>query len=143
MPEPPRRESQGLACCSAARLAAGVPRNVLVCLAVWMSFSARSTADKAAVIVPPIAAFVACGFEHSIANLFFLPYGLMIKSLAGAEFWASIRQTAADYPQLTLAGAVHNVVIATLGNIVGGSLMVGAIYWLLYLRKRPQPAADR
>jgi formate/nitrite transporter len=110
--------------------------NVLVCLAVWMSFGARSTADKVAVIVPPIAAFVAAGFEHSIANLFLLPYGLAIKAWAAPEFWAAIGQAPADYPQLTLANVIHNVAVSTVGNLVGGSLMVGAVYWFVYLRKR-------
>jgi len=117
--------------------------NVLVCLAVWMSFSARSAADKVAVIVPPIAAFVACGFEHSIANLFFLPYGLAIKLWAGPGFWTSIQQGPATYAQLTLPSAIHNIAVATLGNIIGGSLMVGAIYWLLYMRRRPELAASQ
>lgn len=110
--------------------------NVLVCLAVWMSFGARSMTDKVMVIVPPVAAFVAAGFEHSIANLYLLPYGLAIKSWAGPEFWAAIGQGAAAYPQLTASGVLHNIVIATLGNFVGGSLMVGAVYWFVYLRRR-------
>ena len=110
--------------------------NVLVCLAVWMSFSARTAADKVVVIVPPVAAFVAAGFEHSIANLFFLPYGLAIKSWAPTDFWISIGKNAADYPTLTAAGALHNIVVSTAGNLVGGSLMVGAVYWFLYLRGR-------
>ncbi len=110
--------------------------NVLVCLAVWMSFGARSAGDKAIVIVPPIAAFVAAGFEHSIANLYFLPYGLAIKFWAGTEFWAAIGGSAGDYASLTLNGAVHNVAVATVGNLVGGSLMVGAVYWFVYLRPR-------
>lgn len=110
--------------------------NVLVCLAVWMSFGARSASDKVMVIVPPIAAFVAAGFEHSIANLYFLPYGLAIKAWAGTDFWTAIGQNAAAYPGLTLAGAFHNIVVATIGNLVGGSLMVGAVYWFVYLRHR-------
>lgn len=110
--------------------------NVLVCLAVWMSFAARSAADKVAVIVPPVAAFVAAGFEHSIANLYLVPYGLMIKWLAAPEFWVVIGATAADFPNLTLGGAVHNVAVATLGNLIGGSLLVGAVYWFVYLRPR-------
>jgi formate transporter len=110
--------------------------NVLVCLAVWMSFGARSTTDKVMVIVPPIAAFVAAGFEHSIANVYLLPYGLAIKAWAGPDFWSAIGQTAADYPALTAAGALHNIVVATIGNLVGGSLMVGAVYWFVYLRRR-------
>ena len=110
--------------------------NVLVCLAVWMSFGARSMTDKVMVIVPPIAAFVAAGFEHSIANLYLLPYGLAIKAWVGPEFWASIGQMAGAYPALTAGGALHNIVVATIGNLVGGSLMVGAVYWFVYLRKR-------
>jgi formate transporter len=110
--------------------------NVLVCLAVWMSFGARSTTDKVMVIVPPIAAFVAAGFEHSIANLYFLPYGLAIKAWAGPEFWTAIGQSAADYPALTAGAAVHNITVATLGNLVGGSLMVGGVYWFVHLRRR-------
>ncbi len=114
--------------------------NVLVCLAVWMSFGARSVTDKVLVIVPPIAAFVAAGFEHSIANLYFLPYALAIKAWAPAEFWSAIGQTAAAYPALTLGATVHNVAVSTVGNLVGGSLMVGAVYWFVYLRRRPRAA---
>ncbi len=111
--------------------------NVLVCLAVWMSFGARSVADKVLVIVPPIAAFVAAGFEHSIANLYFLPYALAIKAWAPPEFWAAIGQSALAYADLTPAAAVHNIAVATIGNLIGGSLMVGAVYWFVYLRRRP------
>jgi formate/nitrite transporter len=110
--------------------------NVLVCLSVWMSFGARSATDKVMVIVPPVAAFVAAGFEHSIANLYLLPYALAIKTWAGPEFWTSIGQDSAAYPDLTALGVLHNVVVASIGNLVGGSLMVGAIYWFVYLRRR-------
>jgi len=110
--------------------------NVLVCLAVWMSFGARSTTDKVMVIIPPVAAFVAAGFEHSIANLYLLPYGLAIKTWAGAEFWAGIGQAASAFPELTMSAAVHNIAVATVGNLIGGSLMVGAVYWFVYLRHR-------
>ncbi|MBX9773591.1 MAG: formate/nitrite transporter family protein [Xanthobacteraceae bacterium] len=109
--------------------------NVLVCLAVWMSFAARSTTDKVVVIVPPIAAFVAAGFEHSIANLYLLPYGLAIKAWAGAGFFAAVGQDVA-WPALTVGNVLHNIVVATIGNLVGGSLMVGAVYWFIYLRRR-------
>jgi formate transporter len=111
--------------------------NVLVCLAVWMSFGGRSVTDKVTVIIPPIAAFVAAGFEHSIANMYLLPYALAIKSWAGPEFWTGIRQAPTAYAGLTAGAALHNIVIATLGNLVGGSLMVGAVYWFIYLRRRP------
>jgi formate transporter len=111
--------------------------NVLVCLAVWMSFGARTTTDKVMVIVPPIAAFVAAGFEHSIANVYLLPYALAVKAWAAPEFWTALGLDAgAAYPDLTVGRALHNIVAATLGNLVGGSLMVGAVYWLVYLRRR-------
>jgi len=110
--------------------------NVLVCLAVWMSFGARSAADKVLVIVPPVAAFVAAGFEHSVANLYFLPYALAVKHWAGPEFWTAIGGSAMDYAALDLAGAAHNIVVATIGNLIGGSLLVGAVYWFVYLRRR-------
>ena len=112
--------------------------NVLVCLAVWMSFGAQTAAGKVMVIVPPVTAFVAAGFEHSIANLYLLPYALAIKAWAGPEFWIAIGQDATAYPALTAANAVHNIVVATAGNLVGGSLMVGAVYWFLYLRGQPR-----
>jgi formate/nitrite transporter len=110
--------------------------NVLVCLAVWMSFGARSTTDKVVVIVPPIAAFVAAGFEHSIANLYFLPYALAVKAWAGPGFWAAIGSGAGAYADLTALAALRNIAVATLGNLIGGSLMVGAVYWFVFLRRR-------
>lgn len=110
--------------------------NVLVCLAVWMSFGARSLTDKVLAIVPPVTAFVAAGLEHSIANLYFFGYGLAVKAWAGAAFWDGIGQSAEDYPALTAMGALHNIVISTIGNLLGGSLMVGAVYWFVYLRPR-------
>jgi formate/nitrite transporter len=110
--------------------------NVLVCLAVWMSFGARSTTDKVMVIVPPVTAFVAAGFEHSIANLYFLPYALAIKAGASADFWSAVGQTANDYAAVAPGAVAHNIIVATIGNLIGGSLMVGAVYWLVYLRQR-------
>lgn len=110
--------------------------NVLVCLAVWMSFGARSVGDKVMVIVPPIAAFVAAGFEHSVANLYFLPYALAVKHWAGPEFWTAIGGSATDYAALDFAAAAHNIIVATIGNLIGGSLLVGAVYWFVYLRRR-------
>lgn len=110
--------------------------NVLVCLAVWMSFGARSLADKVLVIVPPVTAFVAAGFEHSIANMYLLPYALAIKAWAEPGFWTALGQNAAAYAGLTLGDALHNIAVATIGNLVGGSLMVGAVYWFVYLRPR-------
>lgn len=109
--------------------------NALVCLAVWMCYAARTTVDRVVTIVPPIAAFVASGFEHSIANVYFIPVALFIKVGAPESFWQAIRRTPADFPNLTWGGFIANLVPVTLGNIIGGSVMVAAVYWFVYLRK--------
>jgi formate transporter len=114
----------------------GVLCNALVCLAVWLSFSARTTIDKVAVIVPPIAAFVAAGFEHSIANMYFIPVALLIKDFAPESFWALAGASASDYEALTWGGFARNLLPVTLGNILGGSVLVGVVYWFIYLRPR-------
>jgi formate transporter len=114
----------------------GIMCNALVCLAVWMCFSARTTVDRVVIIIPPITAFVAAGFEHSIANVYFIPMGLFIKLGAPDAFWASIGRTAADFPSLTWTSFfVRNLLPVTIGNIIGGSVMVAAVYWFVYLRK--------
>jgi formate transporter len=117
-------------------LVLGILCNGLVCLAVWLSYSCRSTADKILAIVPPIAAFVAAGFEHSIANMYFIPIGLFIKSAAPESFWSDIGKSAADYPNLTWERfLIGNLLPVTLGNIIGGAVLVGAVYWFVYLRR--------
>jgi formate transporter FocA len=114
----------------------GILCNALVCLAVWLSYSGRSTADKIFAIVPPITAFVAAGFEHSVANMYFIPIGLFIKAGAPDSFWSAIGKTAGDYPDLTWDRFfVNNLLPVTLGNIIGGALLVGAVYWFVYLRR--------
>ena len=110
--------------------------NVLVCLAVWMTLSARSTVDKVVVIIPAVTAFVAAGFEHSIANAFIFPYALLVKEHAPAEFWSLIARDPSSLTALTWANAGWNVFVATVGNLLGGSLLVGGVYWLIYLRRR-------
>ncbi len=114
----------------------GVLCNVLVCLAVWLSYSARSATDKVLAVVPPITAFVAAGFEHSIANMYFLPTALMIKSWAPEAFWQTIAATPADFATVTFAATVANLIPVTIGNIIGGGVLVGGVYWFVYLRKR-------
>ena len=85
----------------------------------------------------PITAFVAAGFEHSVANMYFVPIGLLIRGGAPADFWAAIGRSAADYPSVTWSAFVTgNLIPVTLGNIVGGGVLVGAVYWFVYLRKR-------
>jgi formate transporter len=119
----------------------GIFCNALVCLAVWLCMSARTTTDRVMAIVPPITAFVAAGFEHSIANMYFIPIGLFIKAGAPAEFWAAIGKTAADFPKITWSNFfVANLLPVTIGNIIGGAVMVGLVYWSIYLRRTTQPA---
>ncbi len=116
-------------------IALGIMCNALVCLAVWMCFSARSTTDKILAILFPITAFVAAGFEHSVANMYFIPMGLLIKSTAGADFWLAAGKTAADYANLTWgAFLIKNLLPVTIGNIIGGVGFVGLVYWFTYLR---------
>jgi formate transporter len=118
-------------------IALGIMCNALVCLAVWMTFSARSTIDKIWAIIFPISAFVAAGFEHSIANMYFIPMGLAIKQFAGNEFWELIGKTPADYATLTWQTFfVNNLLPVTIGNIIGGAIFVAAIYWLIFLRPK-------
>ena len=119
----------------------GIMCNALVCLAVWMCFSARTNVDRVVTAVPPVAAFAAAGFEHCIANIYFIPFGLFIKAGAPESFWKSVNKTAADFPDLTWSNFVSNLVPVTAGNIVGGSIMVAAAYWFVYLRNRPADAA--
>ncbi len=114
----------------------GILCNVLVCLAVWLSYSGRTTADKMLAVIPPITAFVACSFEHSIANMYFIPVGLFIKSWASDSFWNQIGKAASDYPALSWGHFwTANLVPVTLGNIIGGAVLVGIVYWFVYLRK--------
>ena len=104
--------------------ARGILCNVLVCLAVWLCMGARSVADKILAIVFPITAFVACGFEHSVANMFFLPLGIALAQAGSAP--------------LSMVDAVTNLILVTLGNIVGGTVLVALVYWFVYLRTDPQ-----
>lgn len=123
-------------------IALGIMCNALVCLAVWLCFSARSTTDRILAIIPPITAFVAAGFEHSIANMYFIPIGLFVKAGAPESFWTTIHKTAGDFANLTWDRFfINNLLPVTIGNIIGGAIMVGAVYWFIYLRQsRAAPA---
>jgi formate transporter len=115
----------------------GILCNALVCLAVWLCYSARSTVDKIASIVFPISAFVACGFEHCVANMYFIPYALLVKAYAPASFWAAAGLDPSKYAGLTWeAFFINNLIPVTLGNIIGGAGLVGLFFWLVYLRGR-------
>jgi formate transporter len=96
----------------------GILCNALVCMAVWLAIGARSVTDKILAIVFPITAFVTMGFEHSIANWFFLPFGYLLDT----------------HDAISISGAIRNLVASTLGNIVGGTLLVSGVYWVAYLR---------
>ncbi len=114
----------------------GVLCNTLICLVVWLTYSTRTSGGKVVVTLLPVSAFVASGFEHCVANMYFFPHALLIKSGAGDSFWQAIGKTPADYPMLTWdAFLIANLVPVTLGNIVGGTVLVGAVYWFIYLRR--------
>lgn len=104
--------------------ARGILCNVLVCLAVWLCMGARSVTDKILAIIFPISAFVACGFEHSVANMYFLPIGMML--------------AASTATPIALAGVVNNLLLVTIGNIIGGTILVAFVYWSVYLRSDVQ-----
>ncbi|MGQ9683943.1 MAG: formate/nitrite transporter family protein [Anaerolineae bacterium] len=118
-------------------LALGILCNALVCLAVWLCYSARTTSDKILAIIFPITAFVAAGFEHSIANMYLIPLGLLIKTF-DPGFVAGLQAagTTGALEHLTFANMwLRNLLPVTLGNIIGGAGLVGLVYWFLYLRK--------
>jgi formate transporter FocA len=113
----------------------GIFCNALVCLAVWLGIGARTATDKILAVLFPITAFVAAGFEHCVANMYFIPIGLLIKNFAPAEFWQQVGVTAADYSSLTWSNFfLANLLPVTIGNIIGGAMMVGLAYWFIYLR---------
>jgi len=111
----------------------GVLCNSLVCMAVWMAFAGRSVVDKFVAILLPISAFAAAGFEHSIANMYFFPLALLLK-------WQGLALPPGG-DAITVAGMLGNLVPVIAGNIVGGSVLVALVYWVIYLRGRP-PGSD-
>lgn len=120
----------------------GILCNVLVCLAIWISLSTRLPAHRVLLVVLPIAAFAASGFEHAVANMYFIPFGLLIKNGAAPTFWQAIHSSPDNFAALTVSGFAHNLAAVTAGNIVGGAVLVAGAYWLLYLRPRDPRATD-
>ncbi|MFN7035358.1 MAG: formate transporter FocA [Bellilinea sp.] len=122
-------------------IALGIMCNAMVCMAVWLCYSARSTTDKILAIIPPISGFVASGFEHSIANMYFVPLALFIKQFAPAAFWESkalvdAGVTMEKFANLTWPGFfINNLLPVTIGNIIGGAVLVGLVYWFIFLKK--------
>jgi formate/nitrite transporter len=110
----------------------GILANALVCLAVWLATGGRTIVDKVFAIIFPISAFVAAGFEHSVANMYFIPLGMLLKD----EPTLSGSAPAAQVARLVPSGLLTNLTAATTGNIVGGAVMVGVVYWFVYLRER-------
>lgn len=122
-------------------IALGILCNALVCLAVWLTYSARTTADRILAIVFPITAFVAAGFEHSVANMYFIPIGLFIKDFDPA-FVATVAKQVPHLDTLTWSGFfLNNLLPVTIGNIIGGSILVATFYWMIYLRPAQAGAA--
>jgi formate transporter len=103
----------------------GILCNVLVCAAVWLAYAGRSVTDKMIAVLLPISAFIAAGFEHCVANMYFLPLAWLLVHTGHvpANFDAS---------PITIAGIIHNLIPVTLGNVVGGAGFVGAVYWAIY-----------
>ncbi|WP_416412839.1 formate transporter FocA [Pantoea sp. App145] len=113
----------------------GTLANLMVCLAVWMSYSGRSLLDKMMAMILPVAMFVASGFEHSIANMFLIPMAIVIRDFASPEFWQMAGASASQFPALSVGNfIVDNLIPVTIGNIIGGGLLVGLTYWVIYLR---------
>lgn len=122
----------------------GLLCNLLVCLAVWMTFSTRNPAEKAFLVVMPVAMFVSAGFEHVVANMFLVPLAILVHATADASYWLASGHLASEYADLTVARFVSsNLLPVTLGNIAGG-LLVGLGYWVVYRRQsKPQVSGTR
>lgn len=113
----------------------GILANLMVCLAVWMSYSGRSLMDKMFAMILPVAMFVASGFEHSIANMFMIPMGIVVRYFASPEFWTAVGSSPESFSHLTVLNFItDNLIPVTIGNIIGGGLLVGLTYWVIYLR---------
>ncbi|WP_101775394.1 formate transporter FocA [Pasteurella oralis] len=112
--------------------ALGIFCNIMVCIAVWMTYAGRTLLDKAIIMILPISMFVASGFEHSVANMFMIPMGMMVVNFASAEFWQVIAMTPAQFADLDVYHfVVKNLVPVTLGNIVGGAGCVALAQWYI------------
>ena len=103
----------------------GVLCNVLVCAAVWLAYAGRSVTDKMVAVILPLSAFIAAGFEHCVANMYFLPLAWLLVQTGHAP-------ATLDVSSISIAGIIHNLVPVTLGNIVGGAGFVGFFYWTIY-----------
>jgi formate transporter len=115
----------------------GILGNAMVCMAVWLTYSARTVMGRIMAIIFPIAGFVAAGFEHCVANMYFVPYAILVKVGAPDSFWQSIGATAASYDHMTWGTFfVNNLIPVTIGNMIGGVFFVALVYWVIYLRSK-------
>jgi formate transporter len=115
----------------------GILCNALVCLAVWLTYSARTVMGRIMAIIFPIAGFIAAGFEHCVANMYLIPYSILVRVGAPDAFWSAIGKTAGDYSNLTWANFfMKNLIPVTIGNIIGGVFFVALVYWVIYLRNK-------
>ncbi|SMS00721.1 putative formate transporter 1 [Vibrio mangrovi] len=113
--------------------ALGILCNLLVCLAVWLTFSSKNAATKALMTILPVALFVSSGFEHCVANMFMVPLGIAIQTFAPDTFWHAVGTDASQYADLTISHFVFaNLIPVTLGNIVGGAFFVGLANWFIF-----------
>ncbi|EPC8030663.1 formate transporter FocB [Escherichia coli] len=116
----------------------GIMCNLMVCLALWMSYCGRSLCDKIVAIILPITLFVASGFEHCIANLFVIPFAIAIRHFAPTSFWQLAHSSADNFPALTVSHFITaNLLPVMLGNIIGGAVLVSICYRAIYLRQEP------
>lgn len=116
-------------------VASGILCNILVCLAVWLCFSSSSITGKIASIIFPVTAFVSSGFEHSIANMYFIPKAILLLDKKDKGLNQLIENSGVNYDSITWTNfLVTNLLPVTLGNIVGGAVLVGLVYWFVYLR---------
>ncbi|MCF7369941.1 formate transporter FocA [Vibrio sp. J2-3(2022)] len=115
--------------------ALGILCNLLVCLAIWLTFSSANAMTKAAMTIMPVAMFVSSGFEHCVANMFMVPLGIVIANFAPESFWSSVGVPASQYADLNIGHFITaNLIPVTLGNIVGGAVLVGLANWCIFRR---------
>jgi formate transporter FocA len=125
-------------------VASGVLCNILVCLAVWLCFGSNAITGKIISIIFPVTAFVACGFEHCIANMYFIPKAILLLNENNPVIYGLIEDSGKSYASLTWSHfLINNLLPVTLGNILGGAVLVGLVYWFVYLRGLPKSSSDK
>lgn len=120
----------------------GVFANLMVCLAVWMSYAGRGLLDKCLIVLLPIGMFVASGFEHCVANMFLIPLAILIQAFSPEAFWLAVGHSAGQFAALDIGGFLNNLLPATLGNIVGGGCLVGWAQWSLHAPNRARRSIE-